>query len=32
VLDAAAMTYLAATAMAVAQLLRLLVLRNSQRD
>jgi len=32
VLDAAALTYLAATAMAVAQLLRLVILRNSQRD
>ncbi|MEW6522645.1 MAG: zinc metallopeptidase [Bacillota bacterium] len=31
VLDAAALTYLAATAMAVAQLLRLLVLRDSRR-
>lgn len=32
VLDAAALTYIAATAMALSQLLRLLVLRNSRRD
>lgn len=32
VLDAAALTYIAATAMALSQLYRLLVLRNSRRD